>query len=75
MGSAAPAGRLLGALRAWMLCPAASLDPAAGDLAPDVVQIIALAQGRDNGQADLCHRGPEAIELPTIVRWCKGVRR
>src|SRR5689334_12163300 len=46
----------------------AGLDVVAGrvpgralvDLLPDVIEVVALAQGRDNGQAGLAVRGPEA---------------
>ena len=42
-------------------------------LLPDVIEVVALAQGRDNRQTGLCRRRPEATELTTIVKWCMGV--
>jgi len=69
---------------AWRLSPALAglevitgrvLRRAAVDLAPDVVQVIAPAQGRDNRQADLYPRSPEAAELTMIISWCMGVTR
>src|ERR1700733_5932849 len=48
--------------------PGRVLGRALVDLAPDVVQVVALDQGRDYCQAGLCRRGPEAAELTTIVR-------
>jgi hypothetical protein len=43
------------------------------DLLPYVVQVITLAQGRDNCQTGLNHCDPEAAELTMIIRWCMGV--
>ena len=73
---APPAARRLSpALAGLDVIPGRVLGCAAVDLAPDVVQVIALGQGRDYCQADLCRRGPEAAELPMIIRWCMGVTR
>ena len=69
------AGRLPAALAGLDVIPGRVLRRVAVDLAPDVVQVITLAQGRDNRQTDLCHRGPEAAELTMIIRWCMGVRQ
>jgi hypothetical protein len=33
----------------------------------DVIEVVALAQGRDNCQADLERRGPEATELTIFI--------
>jgi hypothetical protein len=69
------AGRLSAAFAGLDVIPGRVLGCAAVDLAPDVVQVIALGQGRDYCQADLCRPGPEAAELTMIIRWCMGVRR
>ena len=50
------AGRLSPALAGLDVIPGRILGRAAVNLAPDVVQVIALAQGRDYCQADLCRR-------------------
>ena len=67
------AGRLPAALAGLDVIPGRILGCAAVDLAPDVVQVIALGQGRDNRQTDLYPRRPEAAELTMIIRWCMGV--
>ena len=62
------ARRLCPALAGLDVIPGRVLARAVVDLAPDVVHVIALGQGRDNRQAGLYRRGPEAAELTTIVR-------
>jgi hypothetical protein len=42
-------------------------------LLPDVVQVVTLAQGGNNGQAGPCRRMPEATELTMVIGWCMGV--
>jgi len=51
--------------------PGRVFGSAAVDLAPDVVQVIALGQGRDDRQTGLYPRGPEAAEL-TMIRSSGG---
>jgi hypothetical protein len=69
------AGRFSPGLAGLDAIPARVPDRALVDLLPDVVQVIALAQGRNYCQAGLCCRGPEAAELTMIIRWCMGVTR
>jgi hypothetical protein len=68
------AGRLAAGLAGLDVIPGRVLGGAAVDLLPDVVKFVALAQGRDNGQAGLTVRGPESAELTTVVGWCMGDR-
>jgi hypothetical protein len=65
------AGRLTPGLAGLEVIPGPLLDQASVDLRPDVIQVITLAQGRNNCQALL--RGPEAAELTMIIRWCVRV--
>ena len=69
------ARRFPAALAGLDVIPGHILGCAAVDLAPDVIQVIALGQGRDNRQTDLYPRRPEAAELTMIIRWCMGVTR
>jgi len=69
LGAGAPpaAGRLATRFAGLDVVPGRVLDRALVDLLPDVIKVVALAQGSDNGQADLGHRRPEATELPMII--------
>ena len=74
LGAGAPpaAGRLSPALAGLDVIAGRVLGRAAVHLLPDVVKVIALAQGRDNRHR-LIPRQPGAAELPMIIRWCMGV--
>ena len=75
LGAWAPpaAGRLSSALTGLDVIAGRILGRAAIHLLPDVVQVVALAQGRDNRQLLTTARAG-AAELTTIVRWCMGVK-
>jgi len=47
-------------------------DQATVDLLSDAVQVMLLAQGRDNRQ-NARYLRPQAAELTMIIRWCMGV--
>ena len=74
LGARAPpaAGRLSAGLAGLDVVAGRVLGRAAVHLLPDVLQVIALAQGRDDRHR-LIPRQP-AAELTTIVRWCMGVK-
>jgi hypothetical protein len=73
---ASPAARRLSpGLAGLDVIPGRVLGQGGVDLLPDVVQVVALAQGRDNGQASLAVRGREAAGLTTVIVWCMGVTR
>ena len=61
------ARRLPAALAGLQVIPGRIPRQVTVDLAPDVVQVIALAQGRDNRQTSLCQCGPEAVELTIVI--------
>ena len=66
------AGRLSAGFAGLDVVAGRVLDRAAVDLLPDVVQVVALAQGRDNRHR-LIPPPAEAAELTMIIRWCMGV--
>ena len=43
------------------------------DVLPDVVKVIALAQGRDYRQPATRNRGHGTAALTMIIAWCMGV--
>jgi hypothetical protein len=73
-GAPPAAGRLSSALAGLDVVAGGVLGRAAVDVLPDVVKVVALAQGRDNRHQVLYLDGGRRLaELTTIVRWCMGV--
>jgi len=74
-GARAPpaSGRLAAAFAGLDVIAGRVFRRAAVDLLPDVVQVVALAQGRHNRHYAPYLHGAGAAELPMIIRWCMGV--
>lgn len=69
------AGRFAAALAGLDAVPGRVHSQALVGLLPDVIAVVPLAQGRDNGQVNLAARGPRATELSMVIGWCMGVMR
>jgi hypothetical protein len=73
-GAPPAAGRLAAHLAGLDVVVRRVLAETLVDLPPDVVKVVALAQGRDNRQPAY-QRPAGATGLTMIIRWCMGVMR
>ena len=74
-GRQSAAGRLSAGFAGLDVVAGRVLGRAAVDLLPDVVKVIALAQGRDYRQPAAWDRGQGTAALSMLSAWCMGMKQ